>query len=200
MDRIVKFYGKELEDESGVASTAFESTKEERQSLSSDTKVYAMMDGCMLLTRKKGAWKEMKLGRIFNSDVHYELSSTRNWIKKSTYTAHFGGHQVFLDKLEYWLDEYLHLNERLVFINDGAKWIWNWVEDNYPLATQILDFFHAMEYLTDFAKVYFKNKSNRKDWVTERKLELLNDQVEQVIKKVSALSCPKKINKKLKRN
>jgi len=192
IDRIVKHYGSELEEESGLASTAFETSKEKKQTLSSEAKVYAMMDGCMLLTRKKGAWKEMKLGRIFNSDVHYELSSTRNWIKESTYTAHFGGHEVFLDKLEYWLDEYLYLNERLVFINDGAKWIWNWVEDNYPLATQILDFFHAMEYLTDFAKVFFKDKSNRKDWVTQQKQQLLNDNVEQVIELVSGLSCTQK--------
>lgn len=31
----------------------------------------------------------------------------------------------------------------MIIIDDEAKWIWNWAEDNYPGAIQILDFYHA---------------------------------------------------------
>lgn len=36
-----------------------------------------------------------------------------------------------------------------IVLGDGAKWIWNIAEDQFPQATQIVDYFHAREHLTD---------------------------------------------------
>jgi len=40
-----------------------------------------------------------------------------------------------------------HRSPELVFLGDGAVWIWNLVEQYYPQAVQILDWFHAEEHL-----------------------------------------------------
>ena len=48
---------------------------------------------------------------------------------------------------------YGHLGERLVFISDGALWIKNWITENYPEATQILDLYHVKEHLAKFAEL-----------------------------------------------
>lgn len=192
IERLVKHYGCLLEEdiESDMANTTI-SLKETVSKLGEGTNAYGMMDGCMLLTRQKGEWREMKLGRLFTSEDLYEgVSKDRNWLKNSIYTAHFGDYESFLEKLEPLTDAYEKLGSRFIFVNDGAKWIWKWVSENYPKATQILDFFHAIEYLTEFAKVLFKEKQKRTDWVAQQKVLLLNDKVQKVIKNVEEISCP----------
>jgi len=190
IDRLVKHYGAALEEQGqGPEPRSSEALRKRVSSLSESAKGYVMMDGCMLLTRQKGEWREMKLGRMFTSGDHYEVSKNRNWIKESIYTAHFGDHEAFLEKLEPLVDEYEKLGERLIFVNDGAKWIWGWASENYPLAIQILDFFHAAEYLAEFAKAVFKNKEKRRGWISGQKLLLLNDKVEKVIENASAMEC-----------
>jgi len=189
--RLVENYGSLLEEETASGSSqTVEDLREEISKLRETTVAYGMMDGCMLLTRQKGEWREMKLGRLFTSQDLYEgVSKDRNWLKNSIYTAHFGDYESFLEKLEPLTDEYESLGKRFIFVNDGAKWIWKWVSENYPKATQILDFFHALEYLAEFAKMLFKEKQKRTNWVSEQKLLLLNDKVDQVIKIVETISC-----------
>lgn len=149
--------------------------------------VYGMIDGSMVYTREEGGgWKEMKLGRVFTDGVHHQINENRRWIRESLYAAHFGHCDQFLDKLEPILDHFEPLDERLVFINDGASWIWKRVEECYPKATQILDFFHACEYLTDFAKLFFKKEQERQIWIRTQKAALLADKVEQVIQIIRA--------------
>ncbi len=88
------------------------------------------------------------------------------------------------------------LNERLVFVADGAPWIWNWIEESYGKATQILDFYHAMEHLAKFAKLYFKSKEEQKKWLGSQKIQLLNDRVTKVIERISKLKSRSKKTEK----
>jgi len=62
---------------------------------------------------------------------------------QSQCVCHFGGDKEFLAKLECYKEPYMHK----VFIADGAKWIWNWVEGCYPEAVQVLDFPHLRFYI-----------------------------------------------------
>lgn len=57
------------------------------------------------------------------------------------------------------------LAKELVFVNDGAKWIWNLVEMHYPHATQILDWFHVEERVEKVAKEAFPDKEKRLTWI-----------------------------------
>ena len=41
----------------------------------------------------------------------------------------------------------------MIFLGDGAEWIWNLVRDYYPEAVQIVDWFHAAERLAEFYAV-----------------------------------------------
>ena len=81
------------------------------------------------------------------------------------------------------------MEERLVFVGDGAKWIWNYVEAEYPKATQILDFYHAAEHLAKFSKFYFYKKDceERQKWLeTTRKL-LKEQGIQSVLKEIEVL-------------
>lgn len=127
-------------------------------------RVYAMLDGSMVLTREEG-WKEVKIGRVFSEQTHIRCPEKRNWIKHSEYVAHLGCHQEFEGKMSTLTDKYEGLADELVFINDGAKWIWNWIASSYPKARQILDFFHAKAHLSTFSALYFRTKTQHQDWL-----------------------------------
>jgi len=145
---------------------------------------YVLMDGCMLLTRDKAqAWKEVKLCRMFyNSERVESVSKNRNMLTASRYVAHLGGHEEFLDKV---LDV-IPPGTPPIFIADGAKWIWNWVEDYYPENIQILDFYHCKEHIWSFAKEYF-TESEALLWVEDAINKLKTEQVELFLKELEEL-------------
>lgn len=100
--------------------------------LSEGEHLYVQSDGSMLLTREE-SWKEAKLGRIFKSGEIYKENETRNWIKSSEYIGILGSHVKFEEMMSKIIDEpYKKCQERIVFINDGAKWQWKWIEAEYP--------------------------------------------------------------------
>lgn len=148
--------------------------------------VYAMVDGSMVLTREK-SWAEVKLGRIFKATDCMESSPKHGWIRDSVYEAYLGNHRTFTRRFEQKLDYYIPLKEKLIFITDGAAWIKKWIEDAYPDATQVLDFYHACEHLCDFAKEYFDDEVQKNDWVDKQKSLLFDSGVQQVIANIELL-------------
>ena len=120
------------------------------------------------------------------------MSQGHGVITQSLYVDHLGGHQDFLKKF----DHFVSCLMKVVFIADGAKWFWNWVETFYPQAIQILDFFHAKEHLHQYASLYFSEAINSKQWCEQQTELLLEDKIEQVLTNISNL--PKSKNKKEK--
>lgn len=149
--------------------------------------IYAMADGSMILTREE-QWKEAKLGRIFTGKNCLQIEGKANQIAASQYVSHLGSCKDFTGKMDKVLDSYGQLNERLIFITDGAVWLRNWINDAYPRAISILDFYHAKEYLCEFAKDYFKDEGIRNNWINEQETRLLESQTQQIIDTVAALN------------
>lgn len=179
IQRVCRFYG-------GLIDPIIDKNLEEYIPVLSDVKkhdnVYVMVDGSFLFTRND-KWKEIKLGRIFSERSVIPINAKRNEVMDSVYVSHMGSVKEFFPKLERHLVNY----DNKVIIADGAVWIWNWVESNYPGATQILDFFHAKDKLVIFAKYQFDDKKDREIWLSDRYDELMKDQVENVITKMQSI-------------
>ena len=76
----------------------------------------------------------------------------------------------------------------LVFLGDGAVWIWNLVTQYYPNAKQIIDWYHAEEHLEIVATAAFPDLSQRTTWLEEATQALWDGQVEDVIAVCQALA------------
>lgn len=137
---------------------------------------YVMIDGSMLFTRES-KWKEIKLGRVFNGSKVVDIQDNRREITKSLYVSHLGSVNEFFPKFERYLVPY----KNKIIIGDGAKWIWNWAEDNFPGAVQILDFFHAKEKLVLYSKHQYKDDVKRKEWLDTQLAYLRNNEGLKVI-------------------
>jgi hypothetical protein len=165
-----------------------------------DEKIYVGVDGSMLLTRDAG-WKEVKVCRIFTETAYHDIEPKRNYLDDSQYIAHLGGHKEFEEKVETLLDSYKETcsvkNVQLVFLSDGATWIKNWIEDAYPKAHLILDYYHATEYLAKAKNLYFFSENDEsKMWLEKMKTFLYEGQVMEVINELQNLQKKKRKNKK----
>ncbi len=176
IERLVHAYGEEVGEILSEEADRLLPTEHD------DELSYVMMDGSMVLTREE-KWKEVKLGRVFRDSDRLSPYEKRNWLRQSEYAAHLGDHEEFLEKLAPLIDPL----SKVVFVNDGAKWIWKWVDQYYPEAVQILDYFHAVEYLGAFANEQFKEKDQFRKWMDQNKELLLEDQVGAVIEQVRYL-------------
>ena len=180
IQRQVMKYGSEIEELLHQATPCAELEEEE--------KVYAMMDGAMILTRESG-WKEVKLGRVFKEKSLHNESKKRNWIRSSEYVGHLGDHKSFENKFSQIVGKYEGLKNNLVFINDGARWIWKYIDAEFPNSTQILDYYHAVEHLSSFGKLYFFKKKSEafKNWLEQIKILLKVKGIDEVVGEIKAL-------------
>lgn len=80
------------------------------------------------------------------------------------------------------------LSPELIFLGDGAVWIWNLVDKFYPNAIQIVDWYHAEEYLEGVAVDAFPDLSERTVWLEGLTQALWDGQVEKVISACKALA------------
>ena len=71
---------------------------------------------------------------------------------------------------------------RRVVLGDGAPWIWNFADEHFPDATQIVDIFHAKGHLFEVAKAIYGNGSEIGErWARKRREELDEGRVNEVI-------------------
>jgi len=83
------------------------------------------------------------------------------------------------------------LSPELIFLGDGALWIWNLVSQYYSHAVQIVDWFHAEEHLEELARAAFAVPFQRSTWLEEATQALWEGRVEDVISacQILAPSC-----------
>ena len=159
-------------------------------SLLENQRVYASMDGSMI--QMDHGWQEIKLGRIFREDTRVENGTKeqgkiRYKLDESTYSGHLGSCIDFIPKFEASLGTYKRQKKNLVFITDGAVWIQKYLTETFSESTHILDYYHALEHLGDFAKSHFQNHTIRKNWVNSQEKELLEGSVLNVLDNISKL-------------
>jgi hypothetical protein len=72
--------------------------------------------------------------------------------------------------------------DEVVFVSDGAVWIWKLVEKYFPQAIQIVDWYHASQYLTPIAEAAFgTGTSQAQEWLTQAKADLWEGRIQDVL-------------------
>jgi hypothetical protein len=83
-------------------------------------------------------------------------------------------------------------------LGDGALWIWNTSDEQFYGAIQIVDLYHAREHYWNVAKACFgQDKERQHQWAEDRRRELDDGKVEQVIDAIKILSRMRRQNKEV---
>lgn len=156
----------------------------------SDAVLYVQVDGGHLRTDE--GYRETKVGRIFASRHRIKKSTDDEQVRRrmeltaSDYLAHLGPHTEFCGRFDALLGNHRKQapGMQMVAISDGAEWIAGWLAAKYPHAVTILDFYHAVEHLSEFATLAFSDQPARNEWIELRKEELLTGRLEQAMEAI----------------
>jgi hypothetical protein len=150
-------------------------------------RLYGSMDGTHVpigeewRELKAGSWYEVEKVRSASGQGVGELDELR--AKNISYYCDIAEAETFGELL--WatgVPRAADLAEEIIFLGDGAAWIWNLVERNFPHAVQIVDWYHAVEYLTPIAEAAFgANSPQGKVWLEAVRTDLWEGRVDQVI-------------------
>jgi hypothetical protein len=81
------------------------------------------------------------------------------------------------------------LQEELIFICDGASWIWRLVEKYFPSAIQIVDWYHASEYLSPVAEAAFGSQTPQATaWLEQARTDLWEGRIPELIQECQRLA------------
>lgn len=185
--RLTQYYGNLEQTEQLLQQPGFGTCSQNEAEASQAKLLYVQADGGHLSTDE--GYRETKVGRVFAAQQIRKISSDcegvmmRNSLEKSDYLAHLGSHAEFTARLNPLINAHLKSNPdaRMIAISDGADWIASWIKRDYPEAVIILDFYHAVERIGEFASMVFSSAQNRSAWVENRKEELAAGQVDKVI-------------------
>jgi hypothetical protein len=182
----------------------------------SGRRVVSSVDGGRIRTRKakkkgripKGKkrrgyttpWKEPKLLIIYAIDSEGE--------RDRSIPPVIDGTMGNADALATLLVGYLRLlgvkaADKLVIIGDGARWIWDRVNKivegvgiDPKKVTTIVDFYHAVEHLQDFAELKKGwSEKFRKQWVTKNRKLLRSGKIKKVIENIKAVAKGRNLKK-----
>jgi len=157
-------------------------------------RIYGSVDGFMAPLHE--GWKE------FKALAWYSVEEITSYAKKRHHSSEVGEQNnlqaenisYHCDKLKpkefgelFWAtgcQRQVDFYEERVFIGDGARWIWNMVELYYPDATQIVDWYHASQYIYKVADDAFETGSvDYLNWIEQSKALLWDGRIEQLIAK-----------------
>lgn len=88
----------------------------------------------------------------------------------------------------------------VVFVADGAPWIWNLVSHHFPDAVEIVDWYHATEHLWEVANCWYGQGSKKAaSWVKKNKARLMEDGVVRVVQSIKQWKPTEEDPQKVKR-
>ena len=192
LDKATQSYGIEAEKQEqewlAEAMDGDELLRRERNN-ARPVRLYGTMDGGRVQTRaQKGEeqpWRELKVGAWFMAKGQPPKKPNGKWAIQAqdiTYYADIAHADDFGQIV--WatgVQRDAHRALELIFLGDGARWIWDLVSLHFPNAIQIVDWFHACEYLTPVAKAAFRDIHRQKQWVEQVKTDLWNGRLDTVI-------------------
>jgi len=150
--------------------------------------MYISYDGTGVPMRKKetvgrkgkqadgtSASREVKPGCIFTTTASDEQGRPLRDPDSTSYPASFEPAETFgLFMLQEARLRGLGKAGRSVVIGDGAHWIWNQAQINFPRTMQVLDYYHAREHLSALCEAIWPEQ-NQSDKRIEKWVELLDE-------------------------
>jgi hypothetical protein len=127
--------------------------------------------------------REVKLGCVFSQTKTDEQGQPMRDYQSTSYVGTLQSVATFAPLLR---DEArrrgIGHSQKIVFLGDGAAWIWELARTHFPTAILILDFYHMMEYLHDLSHLLYGKDSPWAQRIKDQwKEQMEQDQVQAVI-------------------
>jgi len=134
--------------------------------------------------------REAKLGCVFTQTTTDEQGRPVRDEESTTYTGAIETAAEFSRRI------YTEAHRRgwaraqvKVVMGDGADWIWNICQEQFPGAIQIVDLYHARQHLWDLgAQLHPNHEKSKRKWVRAQQVLLDQGKIEKLVVKLRSLS------------
>jgi len=150
----------------------------ERTIDSAPERLYGSLDGAQVPIGT--SWRELKILSWYRVAPVYGQQEPR--AQEISYHTDIATAQEFGQLL--WATGVKRLADKakeVIFVCDGAAWIWNLVSHYFPDAVQIVDWYHACQYLTPIAEAVFLEEAERNLWLKNTKALLWQGEIDDVL-------------------
>lgn len=149
-------------------SQDLDAQRQHRRATDKPYRLYGSLDGFMV--HLEGEWHEMKAGSWWQVETDQRAANITyytDWQPAAEFKAltWATGFQRLADQAE-----------EVIFVADGADWIWRIVQEHFPRAVQIVDWYHALSYVQAVAQAAFSNEAARQNWFLEQQTALWHGQ------------------------
>lgn len=150
-------------------------------------RLYGTIDAAKIQIREAAGhrWRDLKIGAWFTARGKPPDGPDGGWVIQAEHIHYYAdiAQAKQFGKLLWGtgVDHLAHLAKELIFLGDGADWIWNLVAEHFPHAIQILDWFHASEHLMPVAQAAFATLDQQNAWVSSMKQLMWDGEIDQLI-------------------
>jgi hypothetical protein len=168
-----------------VAAATQEDCEQPTPCSSTPARLYISMDGVLVHCRSSG-WREIKTGCVYTTRAMRARRAPHQptlRMQQPSYEAALAeaeafGWQLYAEARRRGLAQ----ADEVIVIGDGAHWIWNVAEQLFPGATEIVDWYHASQYLWNAATaIHGDETSARSEWAQQQLSELWEGRVADVV-------------------
>lgn len=175
--------------------------------LNTEKTVYIETDGCHINTYDD--WKECKSFMLFELE---KVSEDKRRLKNKFYYSTMKSIDELKRQLKYHIERYCGNDEvKIVCIGDGARWIWNAMEELFPKKIypsriiEIVDWYHAIEKIGDIKKEIFSDEEEGnkfyehcKEYLKKGNIEIMEQILEELRDKQTLQGRKEFVDEKLK--
>ena len=159
-----------------------------------------LVDGCQLRYRGPGwgkkktkqdrvEWHELKLGVFYRHEASAHPQKGRGWLIEKL-VVNWQDQALELGRRLNWeaLREGLGRARNLLYLGDGAEWVWNLQQDRWKEAQGLLDFYHGSEHLWSLGRALHGEKEPAlSQWVKPLRHQVRHGQERQALRQIAQL-------------
>lgn len=149
-------------------SQALETQHQHRRATAHPRRLYGSLDGFM--AHVEGDWHELKAG------TWWQVNDQRRAANITYYTDWQPAAEFSLLTWATGFQRLADQADEVVFVADGADWIWRIVAEHFPRAVQIVDWYHAFSYVRAVAQAVFTDERARQAWLKAQQTALRHGQ------------------------
>jgi hypothetical protein len=183
------------------AQSRYEQPPEERLPQSSPSALGVLMvDGCQMRYRGPGwgkkktkkdriEWHELKLGVFYRHEQSAHTQTGRGMLTDKI-VVNWQDQSVELGRRLNWeaLREGLGRAQKILYLGDGAEWVWNLKKDRWNTAVELLDFYHGSEHLWSLGRaLHGEIQPQLSQWVQPLRHQLRHGREQRVLRQIAQL-------------
>ena len=130
----------------------------------------------------KAKTREVKLAALFTQTTVDEQNQPIRDPHSTTYVGSFVNSDAFGGLVrQAALERGIAGADQVIFLGDGAAWVWELARTCFPQAEQILDYYHASEHVAELAKAVYTDTGTAQNWALRWKSLLYDSELDNLL-------------------